>query len=72
MAADDSEGMLEGVIDEQLPNALYRVRLANGRLVRCNVSGPAKLKIVKLLEGDTVIVELSKLDPSRGRIVDAG
>ena len=72
MAADALDGTVEGVVEEQLPNALFRVRLEDGRSVRCNVSGPAKLKIVKLLEGDTVSVELSKLDPSRGRIVDAG
>lgn len=72
MAAGDSEERLEGVIEEQLPNALYRVKLEDGRTIRCNVSGPAKLKIIKLLEGDTVIVERSRLDPSRGRIVDVG
>ena len=72
MAAGDSGDTLEGVIEEQLPNALYRVKLENGRTVRCNVSGAAKLRIIKLLEGDTVTVELSRLDPSRGRIVDAG
>ncbi len=72
MAAGDSGKKLEGVVEEQLPNALYRVKLEDGRMVRCNVSGTAKLKIIKLLEGDTVIVELSRLDPSRGRIVDAG
>ncbi|MEM6734058.1 MAG: translation initiation factor IF-1 [Myxococcota bacterium] len=71
MTTDGSTETLDGVIEEQLPNALYRVRLENGQTVRCNVSGKAKLKIIKLLAGDAVTVEVSRIDTSRGRIVDA-
>lgn len=71
MAAATRE-TLGGVVEEQLPNALYRVKLDDGRVIRCNVSGPEKLRLVRLLSGDSVHVELSRLDPSRGRIVGVG
>lgn len=70
MAAERRKETLEGCIDEVLPNALYRIRLADGRRVRCALSGSAKLRVVKLIEGDSVCVELSSVDPTRGKVVD--
>lgn len=60
---------LEGRVRMQLPNALYEVELDSGKTVRCNVSGPLKLRMVRLLAGDVVMVQVSSFDVSRGRIV---
>ena len=72
MGAEGTRQRLGGVIEGQLPNVLYRVRLEDGRQIRCNVSGSAKFRMIRLLPGDAVHIELSKIDPGRGRIVDVG
>ena len=59
---------VEGVVKEPLPNALFRVELANGHEVLAHVGADSRLSFIKLLPGDRVRVALSPLDPSRGRI----
>ena len=62
-------GVLTGRIVERLPNAMYRVALDDGREVLAHVSGRLHHKIVRLLSGDRVQLELSPYDAGRGRIV---
>ena len=52
-----------------LPNATFRVQLENGHEVLAHVSGKMRMHFIKILPGDTVTVELSPYDLSRGRIV---
>ncbi|TAK36313.1 MAG: translation initiation factor IF-1 [Chloroflexota bacterium] len=59
---------VEGTITEALPNAMFRVELANGHRVLAHVSGKIRLHFIKILPGDRVLVELSPYDLSRGRI----
>ena len=59
---------VEGVIVEPLPNAMFRVELANGHKVLAHISGKIRLHYIKILPGDKVLVELSPYDLSRGRI----
>lgn len=59
---------VEGVIDEALPNAQFRVRLENGHMVMAHISGKIRMHFIRILPGDTVKVELSPYDLSRGRI----
>ena len=59
---------VEGVVREPLPNAMYRVELANGHEVLAHISGKVRLHFVKVLPGDRVLVELSPYDLGRGRI----
>ena len=59
---------VEGVIVEPLPNAMFRVELANGHKVLGHISGKIRLHYIKILPGDKVLVELSPYDLSRGRI----
>ena len=59
---------VEGTITEALPNAMFRVELANGHRVLAHVSGKIRLNFIKILPGDRVLVELSPYDLSRGRI----
>ena len=59
----------EGTIIEPLPNATFRVELENGHKVLAHVSGKMRVHFIRILPGDTVMVELSPYDLSRGRIV---
>ncbi len=60
---------VEGVVVEPLPNAMFKVELADGHSVLAHVSGKIRLNFIKILPGDRVKVELSPYDLSRGRIV---
>lgn len=60
---------IEGKVVEPLPNAMFRVELENGHQVLAHISGKMRLHFIKILPGDTVTVELSPYDLSRGRIV---
>lgn len=59
---------VEGTVVESLPNAMFRVELANGHKVLAHVSGKIRLNFIRVLPGDRVLVELSPYDLSRGRI----
>jgi translation initiation factor IF-1 len=67
MAKKDSIEV-EGVVTEPLPNAMFRVELANGHPVLAHVSGKLRMHFIKILPGDRVLVELSPYDLGRGRI----
>ncbi len=60
---------VEGVVAESLPNAMFRVELANGHRVLAHVCGKMRMHFIRILPGDKVRVELSPYDVSRGRIV---
>jgi translation initiation factor IF-1 len=59
---------VEGTVTEALPNATFRVELANGHRVLAYVSGKIRLYFIRVLPGDRVLVELSPYDLTRGRI----
>jgi len=59
---------VEGVVVEALPNATFRVELANGHRVLAHISGKIRVHYIRVLPGDKVLVELSPYDLSRGRI----
>ena len=59
---------VEGVIDEALPNAMFRVLLENNHKVLAHVSGKIRMNFIRILPGDKVKLELSPYDLSRGRI----
>jgi translation initiation factor IF-1 len=58
-----------GVVIEQLPSALYRVRLDDGPQVTAHIADRIDRNFVRVLVGDRVRVELSPVDLGRGRIV---
>ncbi len=60
---------LEGTVVEALPNAMFRVELANGHKVLATISGKMRQHYIRILPADRVVVELSAYDLSRGRIV---
>ncbi len=59
---------VEGAVTEALPNAMFRVELANGHKVLAHISGRMRIHYIKILPGDKVLVQLSPYDLSRGRI----
>jgi len=60
---------LEGVVEETLPNAKFRVRLENGHKVLAHISGKMRMNYIKLVDGDRVLIEISTYDLTKGRIV---
>lgn len=60
---------VEGTVMEALPNAMFRVELANGHKILAHVSGKIRMNFIKILPGDKVTVELSPYDLTRGRII---
>ncbi len=59
---------VEGVVEEALPNAMFKVKLDNDHLVLAHISGKMRMHFIRILPGDRVQVELSPYDLSRGRI----
>jgi len=57
-----------GTVLATLPNAMFRVQLENKVTVLAHASGKMRKFYIKILPGDTVTVELSPYDLSRGRI----
>ena len=60
---------LTGVVVEQLPRALYRVRLDEGPQVTAHIADRMDRNFIRLLVGDRVRLELSPVDRGRGRIL---
>ena len=60
---------VEGIVTEQLPSALYRVRLDAGSFVTAHVADRIERNFIRVLVGDRVRIELSPVDLKRGRIV---
>ena len=68
MAKEDVIKM-EGVIAEVLPNTMYRVQIEQfEKPVLANLNGRMRMNNIKVLEGDTVELEFSPYDLTRGRI----
>ncbi|MAS51464.1 MAG: translation initiation factor IF-1 [Dehalococcoidia bacterium] len=67
MAKKDSIEV-EGTVREALPNANFKIELANGHEVLAHVSGKIRMNFIRVIPGDRVLVELSPYDLTRGRI----
>lgn len=59
----------KGVVKEALPNAMFRIELEGGHMVLCHVSGKMRMHFIRILPGDTVTIEMSPYDLTKGRIV---
>ncbi len=64
--------VVEGKVLETLPNAMFRVELENGHKALAHISGKMRMHFIRILPGDTVTVELSPYDLTRGRITRRG
>ena len=68
MAKDDVI-KVESTVRELLPNTMFRVELANGHMVNAHISGRMRLNFIRILPGDSVTLEMSPYDLTKGRIV---
>ena len=59
---------VEGVVDEVLPNGMFRVELSNGHNVLTHLSGKMRRFHIRITQGDKVTVEMSPYDLNKGRI----
>ena len=59
---------VEGIVKEILPGGNFKVELENGYLVEAHVSGKIRMNYIRILAGDTVMIELSPYDLTHGRI----
>lgn len=59
----------DGIIEEALSNAMFRVRLENDHQILATISGKMRMHYIRILPGDKVSVEMSPYDLSRGRII---
>jgi translation initiation factor IF-1 len=59
-----AEKEVQGIVEEALPNTLFRVKLDNGELQLAYLAGKMRLHRIKVLVGDKVTLQL---DPYGGR-----
>ena len=72
MAKDNGDLLqMEGIVEEVLPNAMFRVKLNNEQssVITAVISGRMRQNRIQILEGDKVKVEMSVYDLTRGRVV---
>ena len=60
---------LQAKVTDALPNAVFKVELENGHKILAHVSGKMRMHYIRILPGDTVVVEMSPYDLNRGRII---
>ena len=66
--AKEEQIQLSGTVVDTLPNTMFRVELENGHVVMAHISGKMRKNYIKILTGDTVKVELTPYDLTKGRI----
>ena len=59
----------EGIIEEALPNAEFKVRLSIGYVIKAYISGKLRMNYIKIIPGDSVKLEMSPYDLTKGRII---
>jgi len=57
---------MQGTVVETLPNTTFRVELENGHVVTAHISGKMRKNYIRILTGDTVTVQLTPYDLSKG------
>ncbi len=60
---------IEGKVLEPLPSGKFKVEINNKHLITAHVSGKIRTNNIRILPGDTVILELSPYDITQGRII---
>ena len=51
-----------------MPNAMFKVELANGHQLLAHISGKLRMNFIRILPGDKVTLEMSPYDLTKGRI----
>ena len=71
MAKDDVIEV-EGTVLEKLPNAMFQVELYNGHKIIAHLSGKLRKNFIRIIPGDSVKIEMSPYDLTKGRITWRG
>ena len=58
----------QGKVVELLRGGSFKVELEGGHIIEAHVSGKMRVNNIRILPGDTVVVELSPYDLTHGRI----
>ncbi len=66
--AKEEHIQMSGTVIDTLPNTMFRVKLENGHVVTAHISGKMRKNYIKILTGDSVKVELTPYDLTKGRI----
>jgi len=61
--------VLQGAVEELLPNMTFRVILENGMKVFAHLCGKMRMRNIRVLVGDSVMVEMSPYDLTKARII---
>jgi translation initiation factor IF-1 len=69
MSKEDNMIRLSGLVDEVLPNAMFRVVLENQHKITAYLGGKMRKNDIKIIAGDLVEIEMSPYDMSRGRVI---
>ncbi|MFH1536571.1 MAG: translation initiation factor IF-1 [Patescibacteria group bacterium] len=59
---------MEGTVEELLPNATFKVTLENGHEILAHLSGKMRMHKIRIMPGDSVTLEMTPYDLSKGRI----
>ena len=59
----------KGVVTEILPNAMFRVKLENDHEILAHAAGKMRKFRIRILQGDSVVVEMTPYDLTKGRII---
>lgn len=59
---------MNGVVEELLPAATFRIKLENGQMIIGHLSGKMRMNKIRLLPGDKVKLEISPYDLTKGRV----
>lgn len=71
MAKDDVIEV-EGTVLDKLPNAMFQVELDNGHKIIAHLSGKLRKNFIRIIPGDSVKIEMSPYDLTKGRITWRG
>ncbi len=71
MAKDDVIEV-EGTVLDKLPNAMFKVELDNGHKIIAHLSGKLRKNFIRIIPGDSVKIEMSPYDLTKGRITWRG
>ena len=68
---ENKDEIIEGVVLEALPNAMFRVQVdeSEDKILLCHLSGKMRLHRIRVLPGDRVRVQTTSYDDTKGRIV---
>jgi translation initiation factor IF-1 len=60
---------IDGVVNQALPNTMFRVELTDGRIILATIKGRLRRNFIRIFPGDRVKIEMTPYDEERGRIV---